>query len=44
MKIVVDGMGGDDAPQVIVDGACQAAEELPDDFLEGQMELSDTLN
>ena len=30
MKIIVDGMGGDDAPQVIVDGACQAAEELPE--------------
>ena len=30
MKIIVDGMGGDDAPQVIVDGAVQAAEELPE--------------
>lgn len=30
MRIILDGMGGDNAPDAIVEGACLAAEELED--------------
>jgi glycerol-3-phosphate acyltransferase PlsX len=39
MKIVVDAMGGDHAPQAVVDGAVQAARDLgPEIILVGQQE------
>lgn len=31
MRIVLDGMGGDNAPDAIIDGAVEAVKEMPDD-------------
>lgn len=33
MRIILDGMGGDDAPDAIVQGAIAATEEIPDDIV-----------
>lgn len=30
MRIILDGMGGDNAPDTIVQGACEAAKEMPE--------------
>ncbi len=31
MRIILDGMGGDNAPDAIVEGACEAIKEMPED-------------
>lgn len=31
MRIILDGMGGDNAPDAIVQGACEAIKEMPED-------------
>ena len=31
MNIILDGMGGDNAPEAVVEGACLAAADMPDD-------------
>ena len=33
MKIVIDGMGGDNAPQAVVEGACMAVNEYGVDII-----------
>jgi len=33
MRIVLDGMGGDNAPQVVVEGAVAATKEMPHEII-----------
>lgn len=33
MRIILDGMGGDNAPEAIVEGAVEAVREIEDDIV-----------